>query len=865
MDKAIEIYKLFVGRCFPICLLLMIFPVQMFSKTLSGNSQDTIRQAKVNKVYKSVYAGKPKDHNSFYKEMWGEHYLPLYYQPVRVSTITLNSVYGGLRKVKQVPEFYGLLLEDNKNQYYLLKPLGGVNSFSESKFFQSIYNPQDFKDTYLGDFIREAYTIQHPYTFMVSDYLAKASGLYSGNPEIYHISPSDTDTITDGTELKDKLVSIYELPDITSQRVITNAEVLIKKIQSNNKYTIDRELYIRSRLFDMLIGDWNKIPENWNWISGANEDSTLYRPAVLDRSYAFTKVDGWALRKLLNMLGLGFVTDYDSEIKDLKKINKLGYELDVALTSGCEKSMWIDQANFLNNELTDKVIDEAFYHLPEEMQGNNVFSIKNKLKNRRRYLVKSAGEYYRMLQKTPVVTGTDNDERFEIERLSPKDVEIRVYNAANDSLIFDKKFTKDLTKEIWIYGLDGHDKFQVKGDGGGIPILLIGGKGTNKYDIHSNKKLTIYEGQQQKQYLDSMSITPDVKLIVPSDEKALEYDYKKLIYTEFNVTPIGVYDSDLGLDIGTSVAYTIYGFRRAPFSRQHQLSYSYNSGFVYQGIFPDFNSKKRIHISAFMSSPNYFINFFGFGNETSRDKDKDNSYNRVFLNKYALTPAIYYTIDKDQEFNISASFESYKPDNPDGRNRFINEIYEDNNSIFDTKFYADINATYVIDKKMDGLVSSFKFLVNPGWVVNLGDMKNNFPYIKSDLGVNLKFTDHIIFATLLKGTTLLTDKYEFYQAATTELRGFRDNRFIGRHSFYQYTDIRLDMGRLENPFTPLDYGVFLGFDNGRVWYTGENSKKWHTSYGGGLWLTVFKNFTGKFSYFASKDDGRFMFELGLVF
>ena len=59
----------------------------------------------------------------------------------------------------------------------------------------------------------------------------------------------------------------------------------------------------------------------------------------------------------------------------------------------------------------------------------------------------------------------------------------------------------------------------------------------------------------------------------------------------------------------------------------------------------------------------------------------------------------------------------------------------------------------------------------------------------------------------MKGTVLFDNDYEFYQAATIDLRGFRENRFIGKQSFYQYSDLRLDMGKLKNPFTPLKYGL----------------------------------------------------------
>ena len=104
----------------------------------------------------------------------------------------------------------------------------------------------------------------------------------------------------------------------------------------------------------------------------------------------------------------------------------------------------------------------------------------------------------------------------------------------------------------------------------------------------------------------------------------------------------------------------------------------------------------------------------------------------------------------------------------------------------------------------------------------------------------------------MKGTVLFDNDYEFYQAATIDLRGFRDNRFIGKQSFYQYSDLRLDMGKLKNPFTPLKYGLFAGFDYGRVWFPGERSHSWHTSYGGGIWLTFLNKFTTKYSWFARR-------------
>lgn len=858
--KTLTTINTFRGLGFWICFII--------STVLSTSEADTVqyKDTASNIIFASVYEGQYKKSSSFYTKMWGIHYRPLYYVPIEVQSIALNSMMGGLHSPRQTPYFYGLLLENNNSQTYLLKLLGGITSFSESSFFRDVYSRKMFANTYIGNFVERAYTIQHPYAFMVSDELAKSTNLYSGNSRIYHIAQSEKDTIANGATISNKLVSIEELPDPKSNKIITDVTLLLDNLHKDSKSKVNQEKYIKTRLLDMLVGDWNKIPENFYWIVNNKTDSTIYEPAVIDRSYAFTKVDGIAFRQLLDMLNLDFMLDYKNEIQNLRKLNKLGYALDIALTSDCNEPMWIEQASRLKEELNDSIIDEAFRKLPSQMQNETSVSIKEKLKNRKSNLEKTASQYYQLLQKTPIIVGSHDNERFDIKRIDPRQTQIQIYKKDSDSLIFDKVYDRKTTKEIWIYSLDGHDIFNVNGDyDGGIPVSLIGGMGINHYNITKKSRIVIYEGETQKEYQKSNSILPKARIIVPSDEEALNYNYKKIKYNKFSINPIGLYDSDQGLDIGTSLSYTTYGFRRAPYSTQHQLSYNFNSGFIYQGIFPDFNSKKSFHLFAFLGSPNYFTNFFGFGNDTEGYKDKPQKYNRVNLKKYVITPGFYYTINKDQEINLSSSFEAYKLERTKGESRYLDELYQGDDEIYQTKYFSNININYSLDKEMNSFVSSIRFTFNPGWIINLGDSKRSFAYIKSDIGVNLKLTQRLTFATLVKGTALFSDKYEFYQAATTELRGFRNNRFIGKRSLYQYSDLRLDMGRIENPFTPLSYGIFAGVDHGRVWFPDNSSKGWHTSYGGGFWLTLFEKFTGEFSYFGSMDSGRFTFGLGFSF
>ena len=108
--------------------------------------------------------------------------------------------------------------------------------------------------------------------------------------------------------------------------------------------------------------------------------------------------------------------------------------------------------------------------------------------------------------------------------------------------------------------------------------------------------------------------------------------------------------------------------------------------------------------------------------------------------------------------------------------------------------------------------------------------------------------------------------FEFYQGATIGAkdgsRGYRFQRFTGNASFYNSTDVRFNFRKLKTGFAPMNLGFYTGLDVGRVWLKGESSKKWHNSYGGGLWLKIAEIATAQIGVFNSVEDTRISFGLG---
>lgn len=813
-------------------------------------------------IKESIYSFESKDRSDIYNSIWGKHCRDLYYIPVTVPVIPTVELQN-LSIVSPITELHGVYVRDPKGKGYLIKPLGGTSVFLQSDFFQDMYRKADFKDTYMDKFIADAYTIINPYTFIVSNYLAKQIGLYVNNPKLYYLSQNNLlDTITGGSEFDGRIVSVAEISSEEFRGATISSDSLLNLVETDGRTLIDQRLYIRERLFDMLIGDWNKIPENWRWRLKKNNGKDLFEPIVIDRSHAFTRVEGFMFKQMLDILSLGFITNYESEIKDVKQFNKLGFFMDVALTTGSEESLWKEEAVLLKNKLSDKVIEDAFKYLPEEIRVTKIIDqLKSSLKERRNTIDDIASRYYKELQYNPQIIGTSGDDSITVRKLNKDSLQIIVYNKGKGVNILSHDYNKKYTKEIWLYGLGGNDYFTVTGKSeNDIPVFFILGEGKNRFDIKENSKVRIYNYKSKNSDINKVK---NAKVILTSNENILKYNYQKTKYHNVSFSPWGVYDSDWGLSLGSFVSFTQYGLNQSPFSYQHRIGYNYLKGFMYKGVFPNYNGKTTWYLDAFIGSPKNFSNFFGYGNSTSGFKDEKRNYNRVSVGQYSLTPSLQQELSSDQKMTFSSGIEVFSVRKDE--DRYLNLFYGEEDPIFRTKYFLDLNIAYELEKKVSPFIPLFAATLSAGWKMNLKESERNFPHMQADIQVDFALTDRLTLATNIKGKALFNNRYDFFHSASTELRGYRDSRFIGQYSFYQYSDLRFDMGKIKNPFAPLKYGLFVGSDYGRVWYPSEASKKWHVSYGGGGWITIINKVTTKYSFFGSGDSFRFSFDLGLGF
>ncbi len=156
-------------------------------------------------------------------------------------------------------------------------------------------------------------------------------------------------------------------------------------------------------------------------------------------------------------------------------------------------------------------------------------------------------------------------------------------------------------------------------------------------------------------------------------------------------------------------------------------------------------------------------------------KMKRKNYNRVNIRELNIRPSFELDVDKYNSFRFYGAYQLYKV-LKHGDKSSIPYMMRMIRSLNTTPFLTP-GLEYAYKRPLSKLFTNFEFSVSSGWKVSLRDIKRNFPYSESRAALELSFSKRFSWATMLKGTVLYNDKYEFYQAATTELRGFRNNRF----------------------------------------------------------------------------------------
>lgn len=822
----------------------------------------------------------------------GENYRAIWDTPVKVPVFNIGTKKDGLYVVKRGggKQTLSLRLEDKNGKQYVLRSLDkNIGPFL----------PAALRNTIVVDIFQDQISTSNPYAALIVAKLADYAGIYHTNPEVVYV-PDDPNLGIYRQDVAGQLFLFEERPDDDRSDVasfgysknIVSTDDMIENILDKGDHFIDSDSYLRARLFDILINDWDRHEDQWRWASFKNDKKTIYKPIPRDRDQAFFVNEGlltWIAAR--NWISPVF-QDFDEYTENIEGLAYQARLLDRNLLIQSEWEDWQRQIDSLKIFLTPEHIDKAVLSIPKEIQPLNSGKTAEILKARLENLELMARKLYLFLAEEVSITGSNEKDLFEIFVPNDTTISITKYHLDKKNKkgieSYSRNFYASKTEKIRIYGFDKKDRFLISGnEKNKIKLSIIGGDGKDEVVYDGNKIPRFISIYDKKSTNLSHTLKRRIKNIY--DEEELEYDREAFEYDVVYPSLFMGYNEDDGIFWGGGTIINkfsrYYRQRYKILANYAFLTKSFNFHFSGGNIFP----LKHLELSliADIKSPNYVYNYFGMGNESKlQDEKPDNEYYQIRMKDYYIKTDFVKFLDNNEIHKTGFGL-FYKNTNVEETpNRFISDFTQNdlNASALFQHSFSGIYMNYALNTlskrelKMEEKFGGSNMFRTRGmqleteiaYFKGLNDDSPDFTKITGDATSYLSFSKRprIVYALRIGGEKLFGD-YVFYEAAKLgqkeNLRGFRQTRFYGDASLYLNTEIRIRIKQFDTYFLNGTTGLILFNDIGRVWLDNENSSNWHDGYGVGLWWSLFDIALFNISYAGSKEDNLITFSLNFQF
>ncbi len=818
-----------------------------------------------------------------FKRLWlGNNYREEWITPIEIPHFQFRNEYGKMEIVRVGGNFQTrtLVLEDALGKEWVLR---SIDKDASSRI------PEILRTEIAKDLVQDQMSASHPYAALAIPRMADAAGIFHTNPRLVYLSEKSLSAYDKRWE---GIYLFEERPDdnwddkasFGYSKDIISTRKMLEEVREGPEARVDQELFLKSRLMDMLVSDWDRHEDQWRWASFKHKDKVIYKPIPRDRDMVFFVNEGILPRLSTRRFLLRKIQGLDYEINDIKGLNSQAQHLDRRFLNELTRKDWIHAAEKLQADIGDKVIDSSLGDLPSEVSGIHDEVIAAKLKARRDKLDTYADKYYSILAKAVDIVGTEEEDYFRVKRMNDSETRVRVYSidkhSEPDHMFYERVFRYPETKEIRLFGLSGDDIYKITGQvEKGIRIQIIGGAGMDEVKDNSRVKGTLrktiaYDTREGIQ----ANTSNETRMVLSHVPEKYTYNYSAFSYNKFIPLIYAGYTYDDGVYLGGGFAYTSFDFKKTPYAAKHHVSLKYSLAteakeMEYMGSYPDILNDMDFHLQFYIRDPKFTQNYFGMGNETNKlYSSKD--YYRVRIEELFINPELSHSFSPRTSFSAGLFYQNSRIEaSPE---RFITDtLWNDlDPEIYDRKQFLGISGGFKHDSRDNEVYPTrgMYWEARNQFYYNLTGSAYTFDRISGEISMYtspLKSNGHV--AAFRLGGAINTGDYEFYQANTLgskhNLRGFPYSRYSGYASIYQNTDLRIKLSRVKSYATRGYFGLILFNDVGRVWEKNEDSHTWHHGYGGGLWVSPYEmaiiSATVEFS--REEKNGLFSLRFGFLF
>jgi len=799
-----------------------------------------------------------------YRDVWGE--------PVRLKVFRVNEEMGGF-KVGDMGgghQTRSLRLTDKNGKEWTLRTI--------NKDIRPIL-PDAIQGTAAEAFLQDFISSSHPYAALIVPGLAKATGTVVASPKIFFI-PNDPALGQFRSFFANSICLLEERQPTPNGEESKSEQKVVNKLIEDNDNHVNQQAFLKARLLDFLIGDWDRHFDQWRFAEQDTGKGKYYLPIPRDRDQAFAYSDG-ILAKVGSVNLFPFLQGFRKKIPDINWLAYWARDLDRTFLNGVDSAIWRKTVNEFVAALPDDLIDNEVKKMPREIYAVSGATISEKLKNRRNLLAsKEAMEYYKFLSKKVNVVGSNKNEYFKIESVG-KDLQVKVYKKTKEtdsaSLVFSRIFQPATTKEINMYGLNGEDFFEIDQSAKSpIKLRIIGGRGEDTFNMQGTVKNYLYDLNTEKNFIvkenrsnNRFSDNPDV-----NSYSSTGFNYNRYSFPNLNIG----YNAEDGLMAGIGFSRKTFGFRKDPYSTFQRLNtlYAFSSGSYkvrYNGEFNHVLGNNDLLINGELANPT-LNNFFGIGNSTSIGQDKQ--YYRVRYNYIIGDLLIRKRITDVLHISAGPTFYNYWNHLEDNQDKILSKpslVGLDSVNVYQTKTYAGGKMNILINNVNSNFMPTRGILWNTEFSALRGINKNsrNLTTLTSDMTLYSSLSDPARVVSILRlgGGHIFSKNYEYFQALNIGqnnfLRGFRKNRFSGNSLAYGSLTMLVKLFDSKSYILPGSVGVIAFDDVGRVWSDNQGNGKWHNAYGGGLYYSPFNMVLISAALGFSEEETLFNLSIGTKF
>ncbi|WP_153801252.1 BamA/TamA family outer membrane protein [Foetidibacter luteolus] len=791
----------------------------------------------VRPVYDSV--------SSFHRTLFGENFRKEWAATTRLPVIRISELYGGLTPIQRGGgmQTKSLRLVDKNGKEWVIR--------SVEKNPDALL-PEELQETFARDVLDDAMSSQHPFSALIMPPLADAVKVPHSNPVIGVIA-YDKNLGHYAPDFVNKVCLLEEREPLGES---DNTFKMLKNLGKDNDNNYASKEFLRARMLDLLVGDWDRHEDQWRWLDkDKSKKEKEYVAVPRDRDQALHVAQGW-FPKLAKVRWISpTLQGFDSTISDVRYSLFKTRFINAYPGSQFSYDEWMKLANEFVASLNDKVLEAALKKLPASAYNLRHNELLATLKARRNNIPGAMDEYYRFINKIVDIRASDKNELVEITGTPDDGLRIVMHKISKDGEVKDKLMDKvydaSVTKEVRLYVSKGDDSIIINNKSSRIKLRIIGGDGKKHYTITAaDKKIKLYEQKSNAVFSGDES---RFRKYLSNDSSHTAFEAVNLYNVTMPLVTAGI-NADDGFLFGLGFRHTRQeGFRKTPYSSMQQViaGHSFSTKAyraTYRGEWIDAFGNADFVMQAVVRAPNNTINFYGRGNESVFNKTGNfKRFYRTRFSIYQFDPAVRWRGNKGVSLSVGPSYQAYQFDKDDNDGRFINSTSQigsyDSSTIDKTRMHAGIIVNFTSDKRNNPVFPAWGSYVNirvQGYS-GLNSYSKAFAQIIPEVALykSLNTKSTIVLAERIGGG-ITVGKTAFYQSlflgGQENLLGYRQFRFAGQYSLYNNLELRIKLADVGGYILPGQFGMMGFFDIGRVWEDNESSSTWHKGGGGGLYF-----------------------------